>query len=101
MSDEMTNEMRAERAGRSVQAYIAYDGAAYGHEEPATHLQDMLCDLQHWAAANDVDFDEAVQRATGHYEAEVAEEDDCGHGDYSNWEPFACRKCGFIRSEDQ
>lgn len=34
-------------------------------------LGDLLCDLMHWAHANDFDYDLALDRARMHFEAEV------------------------------
>jgi hypothetical protein len=76
-SPEPTNEWRADRAGLAVNAYIDVDTAGYIHnEDDLTHLGDLLCDLQHWAAANGVDFERAMLNGTSNFEAEVAEEND-------------------------
>lgn len=77
MSDEMTNEKRAERAFRAVQKYISYDeGSAYAQEEMETILGDMLCDLQHFAVEQGVDFERVVLNGQSHFEAEFAEENE-------------------------
>lgn len=34
---------------------------------------DLLADLRHWADANGVDFDDELNRANGHYAAEIEE----------------------------
>jgi hypothetical protein len=44
-------------------------------------LGDLLCDLMHWADRNNFDFEVALIRAQGHYEAERAEESDPVAGD--------------------
>lgn len=36
-------------------------------------LGDLLCDLMHWSDVNNFDFTLALQRAEGHYAAELAE----------------------------
>jgi len=37
-------------------------------------LGDLLADLMHWCDRNDHDFDAALERARGHYEAETGGE---------------------------
>ena len=37
-------------------------------------LVDLLCDLMHWAAREEIDFDGALDTSRFHYRAELAEE---------------------------
>jgi hypothetical protein len=63
------NGSRAEWAGAALSAFMRETGT---DQEDA--LVDLLADLMHWADRNGYDFDAALERARGHYEAETAAE---------------------------
>jgi hypothetical protein len=61
-----------DRANWADKAIMAFREETYcDHDES---LGDLLCDLMHWADATNFDFDAALDRARGNYEAELAEE---------------------------
>jgi hypothetical protein len=62
------NDDRASWAGKAIKAFQAETGT---DDEDA--LSDLLADLMHWADRNNYDFEAAVERARGHYEAETGE----------------------------
>jgi hypothetical protein len=63
------NDSRAEWAGAALSAFIKETGT---DQEDA--LGDLLSDLMHWCDRNNYDFEAALDRARGHYEAETAGE---------------------------
>ena len=63
---EGMNDSRAEWAGAALSAFMRETGT---DEEDA--LGDLLADLIHWCDRNKYDFDAALDRARGHYEAET------------------------------
>jgi hypothetical protein len=67
---ETTN---ADRARWALAAFIAYAASHRCDEDDQTTLADLLCDLLHFADANDLDFDSAMGRAERSYHEEVAE----------------------------
>jgi hypothetical protein len=67
--DRLTNRMRAAWAEAALSVFIQHTGC---DREDA--LGDLLCDLMHWSEQNDFDFDLALDRAQGHFEAEIVEE---------------------------
>lgn len=67
---ENMNDDRAEWAASALRHFQCTTGADY---EDA--LGDLLCDLMHWADRNNFDFEAALFRARGHYEAETSSED--------------------------
>jgi hypothetical protein len=75
LTDEPTNEVRAERVTEAIEAYRT---AIYGlPEEPATVAQDFITDVLHWLAqqpdaANDAT--EVARAALYHHLVEVAQE---------------------------
>ncbi len=69
---ERTNEERVERADRAIEAYWGEDGP----DDQGAILADLLCDLFHWAAAKDVDFQRALGLAETHYNVERDDSDD-------------------------
>jgi hypothetical protein len=77
-----TNTERAYRAALAVQAYSNWETKTYQDEDSDTKLTDLLCDLRHWAADHDVDFDSASQSGENHYTEEVADE-----AGPERWEP--------------
>jgi hypothetical protein len=65
---DVTNERRALWAHAAIHVFTELTGC---DREDA--LGDLLCDLMHWAGQNNFDFPAALDRARGHYEAELAE----------------------------
>jgi hypothetical protein len=63
------NDSRSEWAGAALSAFMRESGT---DQEDA--LVDLLADLLHWTDRNSQDFDAALERARGHYEAETAGE---------------------------
>ena len=63
------NDDRSTWAGRALAVFMHITGT---EEEDA--LGDLLADLMHWADRNQFDFDAALERARGHYDAETAGE---------------------------
>lgn len=59
---------RAAWADKAISAFRAETGT--DHEDS---LGDLLTDLMHWADRAGFDFDLALERARGHYEAETSE----------------------------
>ena len=66
---EGMNNKRAGWAKIALKAFIAETGT---DEEDA--VGDLLSDLMHWCDRNNYDFDAALTRAQGHYEAETTDE---------------------------
>jgi hypothetical protein len=64
------NDDRAAWAGAALVAFMRATGA---DEEDA--LGDLLTGLMHWADRNNFDMDAALERARGHYEAEIGREE--------------------------
>lgn len=81
MSEELNNWGRASLAATALTAY--YDetrdtGGTYGDEgseEFNDAFSDLLGDLQHLARRAGLNFDELMERGTGHFEEEVQEEE--------------------------
>lgn len=65
----MNNKLRALAAEQAILAYIAA-----GHSEREYALQDLLCDLRHWADAEKHDYLDADEKAKLNYTAEWEEE---------------------------
>jgi len=63
-----TNEDRADWANLALDVFRRISRC-----DTEDMLGDLLCDLMHWAEANNYDFAAALDRARGHYEAEVRE----------------------------
>lgn len=64
------NLRRAGFAAIGVHAFAKRTGLL-GGEDMHTTLSDLLCDLHHLADAIDLDWDELLNRADGHYEPEI------------------------------
>ena len=62
----------ADRERWAYAAMMAFQRETGTDEEDI--LADLLCDLQHWASRNQVDFDAELRRANMHFEAETGEE---------------------------
>lgn len=63
---ENMNDARAKWAGVALRCFQCET-----HTEDEDSLGDLLCDLMHWSDRNDYDFECALFRARGHYEAET------------------------------
>ena len=63
-----TNLDRAVWADRAIRTFRQVTGC--DHEDS---LGDLLGDLMHWSDARNFDFEFALARARGHYEAEIAD----------------------------
>jgi hypothetical protein len=63
------NDSRAGWAEAALSTFMRETGT---DEEDA--LGDLLADLMHWCDRNNYDFDAALYRAQGHYEAETTGE---------------------------
>jgi len=72
----ITNNERAQWADEALTNFRR--ATRCDHEDS---LGDLLCDLMHWADRNNFDFEAALIRAQGHYEAECAKEADPATGD--------------------
>jgi hypothetical protein len=65
----VTNRTRAAWAEACVRVFIQHTGC-----DREDSLGDLLCDLMHWSEQHDFDFDLALDRGRGHFEAELVEE---------------------------
>lgn len=65
-----TNEDRAESAFRAVEKFSDITGLE--GEEMQTKIADLLCNLQHLADEQGIDFSECLEQASRHYESETA-----------------------------
>jgi len=72
----ITNRERAQWADKALTTFRHVTGC--DHEDS---LGDLLGDLMHWADRNNFDFEAALIRAQGHYQAECAEEAGPAAGD--------------------
>ena len=63
--ERVTNRTRAAWAEACVSVFMQHTGC---------DREDSLCDLMHWSEQHDFDFDLALDRARGHFEAELLEE---------------------------
>ncbi len=63
-----SNDDRAEWAESAITAFMEATGVERGDA-----LCDLLADLRHWSDKNQVDWQEALERAYMHYEAEIEE----------------------------
>jgi hypothetical protein len=66
----VTNRTRAEWAAACISVFMHQTGCDLGDS-----LGDLLCDLMHWSKQNGFDFELAFERARGHFEAELLDED--------------------------
>ena len=66
---DLTNEERAVRAVTALKQYMDAD-----FDEP-TNIIDLLADLMHYAAQQDIDFDQCLETAEIHFNTETEEED--------------------------
>jgi hypothetical protein len=70
MSD-VTNDQRAQWARVALDAFARQTGQSIDLPDGDIEVfGDLLCDLHHWADAHDVLWDEALDLAEMHYEAE-------------------------------
>jgi hypothetical protein len=66
----VTNLDRAEWAAAALRHFQCSTGTEYDDA-----LTDLLCDLVHWSDREDIDFQNALDTARMHYEAECEESD--------------------------
>jgi hypothetical protein len=66
------DDQNADRAVWAEYALVAFESQTGCDRESS--LGDLLGDLMHWCDRNGQDFNVALERARGHYEAETAEE---------------------------
>jgi hypothetical protein len=66
---DLTNEDRAVRAVPALKQYMDAD-----FDEP-TNITDLLADLMHYAAHQDIDFDRCLETAEIHFHAEKDDEE--------------------------
>lgn len=84
-TDPLDNNGRAGFAATALAAYYdetRNDGGTYGDEgseEFNGAFSDLLGDLQHLARRAGLNFDELMERGTGHFEEEVQEEAERAH----------------------
>jgi hypothetical protein len=64
---EKMNRRHAECADTALRHYQSVTGA-----DREAALGDLLADLMHWSDRNNFDFDLALSRAQGHYQAETS-----------------------------
>ena len=69
--NEPTNKDRAERADHILRLYAELEGSEAYEDDSAALLTDLLADLMHWAEEEELDFQDQLESAKGHYEAEV------------------------------
>jgi hypothetical protein len=65
------NDERADWAGEALAAFARVTRMDSAGEDAATILSDLLGDLLHWCDRHDLDFEEQLERARGHYAAET------------------------------
>lgn len=70
-----TNEDRANRARDAIAAYIMSAGDDPSSNDEATWLQDLLCDLRHYAHQERIDFHRANANAQWAHSDECDEEE--------------------------
>jgi len=75
---EPSNELRADWAEYGILAFaracrLEQDGEL--QEEMEIVISDFVCDLMHYCRLNNVNFDAALARGTGHFEEEKDEEE--------------------------
>lgn len=68
----MDNYQRAQSALKAIQTFSAETGLE--GEELDIPMTDLLCNLQHLAEAQGVDFQECLDRANRHYVNEIESE---------------------------
>jgi hypothetical protein len=67
---DVTNKQRASWAAGALMVFMQETGC-----DLEDSLGDLLCDLMHWAAQNNFDFDLALSRAKGHFDEERDDEE--------------------------
>lgn len=67
---EMTNMIRAELAREACHIFAPADAG----DDLATVIADLIANLMHLAAQEDIDVDRCLERARMHYDAEILEE---------------------------
>jgi capsule polysaccharide export protein KpsE/RkpR len=66
-----TNAVRIEAASIALEAYRDAKGVTdLSRQSDAETLSDLLADLRHFAAVEEIDFEAAIRLSEFHYEAE-------------------------------
>ena len=65
-----TNKQSAARIRKVIDYYNSLAGLSKA-DGAETSLSDMLADIQHFCQQKDIDFDEVLRRANGHFAAEL------------------------------
>ena len=85
---DITNEQRAGWAAHAVLQYATgKEGGEELYDDPETVLTDLLTDLRHYTACENIDFKTCLDRAEMHYDVEVTEALGNAHG-------LRCPECG-------
>ena len=71
---DFTNAQRTQFAFMAIQAHTSAKGVQCDPDPAYSDLPDLLADLMHFCAQNNIDFTLALESARGHFTAEVAEE---------------------------
>lgn len=74
--DTPTNHERAEWAHASIQLFAENTGLDTSGDDEETAFRDLMCNLRHWCAERDIDFDDVVESSREVFEEEVAEEEE-------------------------
>ncbi len=82
MANPLTNRDRASWAHKALKKHVETTGSQ--DEDFVTQFGDLLSDLMHLARFEGLDFQYEVDRARGHFEAEVVEEPDTSR---KEWDP--------------
>jgi hypothetical protein len=71
---DRTNAGRAVDASQAIETHSGLTGII--RETDDIQLSDLLCNLMHWCAENDVNWAGCIDRAETHYDTEWREEND-------------------------
>lgn len=75
MNTPITNLQRAAWAKAALLGYsAAKDNERFIYDDEESVFGDMLCDLMHLAGTMSLDWQEHIERARMHYDAEIADE---------------------------
>jgi hypothetical protein len=69
----MSERTNADRALDAKKALIAHLGSAPMDDPPTDDIIDLVTNLMHYAASQDIDFNEVTRMAKVHFEVEVYE----------------------------
>jgi len=79
MENHQTEKHMKKRSAKQIKAAARIDDIYQSHplrddyprpEEEQTFLIDLLCDLEHWAEVQNLDFEDALDSSNMHYETE-------------------------------